>query len=136
MGDWNKCEIGILGGSLQAKQSKIWRNKIPWKWVMERLWKQNLWFTGKKTWNEHWKSCHWTSTSNREEKQEQIATYSCSIFILQRQDEYFKELLTIEKNKVFYLFCLLKTFLERQLQYARKNGKKFLLIGKKVWYHI
>ena len=33
-----------------------------------------------------------SSTSNREEKQKYIATYRCSIFILQGHDEHFKEL--------------------------------------------
>ena len=27
MGDLNKYEIGLLGGSFQAKELKIWRNK-------------------------------------------------------------------------------------------------------------
>ena len=39
----------------------------------------------------YWKLCHRESISNREEKQEQITTYSCSTFILQGQDKYFKE---------------------------------------------
>ena len=40
----------------------------------------------------HCKQCHRTSLSNSEEKQEWIAAYSCSIFILEGQNEYFKEL--------------------------------------------
>ena len=32
------------------------------------------------------------STSNRKEKKEQMAAYSCCIFILRRQGEYFERL--------------------------------------------
>ena len=44
MGNLNKYEIGLLGGSFQAKELKIWRNKGAWKLFLGGLRKQNLWF--------------------------------------------------------------------------------------------
>ena len=63
---------------------------------------------------------------NPGKNQEYIAAYSCSIFILQGQDEYFKNL----EKKQNTIFPSLRAFLQWQLPSARKNGKKFLLIGK------